>query len=243
MRWKQPWKSEARDARGVLLAELKRLRGRISALEQASAASDEAGAVRSEAGEDASPEWFRVIAAHSADIFGELDEEGRLLYLSPNVREITGAEPDEFVGGEALALVHPDDLERAARGIQRARSASSSVTIRYRLKDGSWGWFETVARPYRNRDGEVRIVKDFGIQAPKTKDFADLLGKLDIKGSFLVIPESHQDALWRSSRNIPGSAYRVVDDLNAYEVLKQSVLIFEEAALDKLIERYKNAQG
>ncbi len=92
-------------------------------------------------------------------------------------------------------------------------------------------------------DGEVRIVKGFGIKAPKTKEFAALLGKLDVKGSFLVIPESHQDALWRSCRNIPGSAYRVVDDLNAYEVLKQSVLIFEEAALDKLIERYKNAEG
>ncbi|MEE9606495.1 MAG: PAS domain-containing protein [Myxococcota bacterium] len=158
MRWKQPWKSEARAARGVLLAELKRLRGRVSALEQASAPSDEAGAARSEAGEDTSPEWFRVIVAHSADIFGELDGEGRLLYLSPNVREITGAEPDEFVGGNALVLVHPDDLERAARGIERARSGSASVTVRYRLKDDSWGWFETVARPYRNRDGELRIV-------------------------------------------------------------------------------------
>ena len=124
--------------------------------------------------------------------------------------------------------------------------------VAHAKKPRTYGW----AMPVRARraalrgalrgkidDGEVRIVKDFGIKAPKTKDFVDLLSRLEVKGTFLVIPEKHQDALWRSARNIPGCAYRVVDDLNAYEVLKQGVLIFEEAALDKLIERYKNAEG
>ena len=44
-----------------------------------------------------------------------------------------------------------------------------------------------------------------------------------------------------SCRNIPGAAYRVVSDLNAYEVLRQNVLIFEEAALKALEEKYGDA--
>ena len=55
------------------------------------------------------------------------------------------------------------------------------------------------------------------------------------------VPAVHQDALFRSCRNVPGSGYRVVSDLNAYEVLKQGTLILEEAALKELEERYSDA--
>jgi large subunit ribosomal protein L4 len=87
-------------------------------------------------------------------------------------------------------------------------------------------------------DGEVRLVEGFAFDKPKTKEFAALLKKLEVDGSFLVVPNAHQDSIWRSCRNLPGAAYRVVSDLNAYEVLKQRYLVIEADALKALEERF-----
>jgi len=87
-------------------------------------------------------------------------------------------------------------------------------------------------------DNEVRVIESFGIEQPRTKDFVALLARLGVDDSFLVVPAAHHDALWRSCRNVPRSSYRVVSDLNAYEVLKARYLLLEEGALHALEERF-----
>ncbi|MGQ0612984.1 MAG: 50S ribosomal protein L4 [Planctomycetaceae bacterium] len=87
-------------------------------------------------------------------------------------------------------------------------------------------------------DGDVRLVESFGIDKPRTKDVVAILNKFGITGTFLLVPKVHSDALWRSCRNVPGSGYRVLSDLNAYEVIRARALIFEESALKELEERY-----
>jgi large subunit ribosomal protein L4 len=87
-------------------------------------------------------------------------------------------------------------------------------------------------------DGEVRLVEGFAFSKPRTKDFAALLASLKVDGSFLVVPKAHDKAVWLSCRNLPGALYRVVSDLNAYEVLKQKYLVIESDALQALEERF-----
>jgi len=89
-------------------------------------------------------------------------------------------------------------------------------------------------------DNEVKVVESFGIDAPRTKDFTALLGRLGVEGSCLIVPAEHQDALWRSCRNVPGTGYLVASDLNAYEVLLYGTLILEDAALSSLEERFSD---
>ncbi|MFQ5844564.1 MAG: 50S ribosomal protein L4, partial [Planctomycetota bacterium] len=86
--------------------------------------------------------------------------------------------------------------------------------------------------------GDVRMVEAFAFRRPRTRDFAELLSRLDVGGSFLVVCAEHADAVRRSCRNLPGSGYRVVADLNAYEVLRQGTLIFDQAAWKRLEERF-----
>lgn len=105
---------------------------------------------------------------------------------------------------------------------KRARRAALEAAVRGKLEDH-----------------EVRLVESFGCEKPRTRDFVKLLERLDVKGTFLVVPAAHSDGVWRSCRNIAGSAYRVVSDLNAYEVLKQRFLILEEGALKALEERFR----
>jgi len=90
-------------------------------------------------------------------------------------------------------------------------------------------------------DGEVRVVEGFSFERPRTKDFVELLKRLEVAGSFLVVPAAHDERVWRSCRNLPGAAYRVVADLNAYEILRQKYLVIEEGALKALEERFGNA--
>ena len=89
-------------------------------------------------------------------------------------------------------------------------------------------------------DGEVKVVENFGIDQPRTKDFTALLGRLGVEGTCLIVPTEHSDALWRSCRNVKGAGYLVSSDLNAYEVLRYGTLVLEEGALKSLEERFGN---
>jgi len=104
---------------------------------------------------------------------------------------------------------------------KRARRAALEAALRGKLEDH-----------------EVRLVESFGCETPRTREFVELLRRLDVRGSFLVVPAMHSEAVWKSCRNIAGAAYRVASDLNAYEVLKQRYLILEEGALRALEERF-----
>ena len=109
---------------------------------------------------------------------------------------------------------------------RKARRAALEAAIRGKLEDG-----------------EVKVVADFGIQRPSTKAFVAVLNRLEINigESFLVVPAEHSDALWRSCRNVVRSHYRVVSDINAYEILLAKHLVFEEGALKAIQERFSDA--
>ena len=58
-----------------------------------------------------------------------------------------GYRPEELVGSDALALVHPDDLpmmQQVSEAIRQSPGKSVSAEYRLRCKDGSWRWFEGV---------------------------------------------------------------------------------------------------
>jgi len=89
---------------------------------------------------------FRALIEKSSDAIALVDGTGRMLYLSPSVREVQGYSPEELVGRNAFELVHPDDQEltraRLAELLRGTRSVSAEY--RFRHKDGSWPWFKGV---------------------------------------------------------------------------------------------------
>lgn len=89
---------------------------------------------------------FRALIEKSSDAIALVDGTGRMLYLSPSVREVQGYSPEELVGRNAFELVHPDDQEltraRLADLLRGTRSVSAEY--RFRHKDGSWPWFKGV---------------------------------------------------------------------------------------------------
>jgi diguanylate cyclase (GGDEF)-like protein/PAS domain S-box-containing protein len=94
-----------------------------------------------------SEEHFRALTQNSSDIVTLLRAGGTIQYQSPSVERILGYHPKEMVGANAFGYVHPEDLGRVemafAEGLKDPERRPS-VEYRFRHKDGSWRWLESV---------------------------------------------------------------------------------------------------
>src|SRR5215218_3178836 len=96
----------------------------------------------------ASEERFRSLVQNSSDVISIVDADGAVRYHSESVRRVLGYDPGELVDSDPLALVHPDDRERAARFVAEAGlrpGLTAAETWRVRHHDGTWLYSETVA--------------------------------------------------------------------------------------------------
>jgi PAS domain S-box-containing protein len=78
-------------------------------------------------------------------------------FLSANVRDVLGYEPDEFYGDPEFWLrnIHVDDSERVVAGMQiLLQRGSYTLEYRFRHRDGSHRWMRDVARVIREPSGE-----------------------------------------------------------------------------------------
>ena len=107
-----------------------------------------------------SEERFRAFAENSRDSIIEISPDARYLYVSPSFTELFGWRPEEVLGTNALAFVHPDDFTEidAIRATAFAAEAGTRVVCRFRHSEGSYVWVEVTGRPFRTRAGELRAV-------------------------------------------------------------------------------------
>jgi large subunit ribosomal protein L4 len=81
----------------------------------------------------------------------------------------------------------------------------------------------------------VRVVSDFGITEPRTKDAVAFLDALELIGrNVLVVLPERDDAIGKSFRNVPDVHLLTVDRLNVHDVLVSDIVVFAEAALDRI---------
>jgi large subunit ribosomal protein L4 len=81
----------------------------------------------------------------------------------------------------------------------------------------------------------VVVVESFNFEEPKTKNYAEVLGKLGVENgkSLLLLAEQKKNILL-SSRNIPKAKVCVATDLNTYDIMNAGTLIISEDALDAI---------
>ena len=85
--------------------------------------------------------------------------------------------------------------------------------------------------------GSVRIVDELSFDAPKTKDFADIMGKLNIDRSCLVAIGEYNENLYKSARNVPKVAVMPIGDLNAGDICNRQKMLITKDAFLSLIEK------
>lgn len=94
---------------------------------------------------EASERRLRALVGHSWDVISLHDPDGRYLYCSPAVTEQLGYSPEELIGTNPFALIHPDDTE-AAHGFSRlVTGTGKGVGLQYRVRhrNGTWRWVES----------------------------------------------------------------------------------------------------
>jgi len=87
----------------------------------------------------------------------------------------------------------------------------------------------------RAGSGDVRVVRDFGLTEPRTRDAVALLDRLELTGrTVLVVLAEPDDLVARSFRNLPYTHVLTAGQLNVHDLLTHDVVLFAEAALDRI---------
>lgn len=105
-------------------------------------------------------ERFRAMIENGSDLITLIDSAGVITYQSPSISRILGYAPEELIGTEVYAYLHPDDkLSVVDRATQAVTSDQAVFTAQVRAlhKDGGYRWLEVnaSARPNQIFDNEV----------------------------------------------------------------------------------------
>jgi len=88
----------------------------------------------------------------------------------------------------------------------------------------------------RLRAGDVLVVDDLKLGSAKTKEFAEVLSALELKGSALIVAAADKNRTL-TSRNVPDVALTTCEVLNTYDVLRPDKLVFTRNAFEQLEAR------
>jgi PAS domain S-box-containing protein len=108
----------------------------------------------------ASEEKFRTVADWTYDWEYWVDPMGRLNYMSPSCKRVTGFVPEEFADDPGLLsrIVHPTGRQTYEQHMQHIHKRDAHIeeaTLEFRIiaLDGTVHWIEHVCRPVYSADG------------------------------------------------------------------------------------------
>jgi len=91
------------------------------------------------------------------------------------------------------------------------------------------------------KDGNLVIVEDFNVSAPKTKEFAAVLNSLNLTGtkSVFVVNGADKNTVL-SAQNIPSVFLTEARNLNIYEIMNCKKLVLSEGAVKSIESNFSN---
>ena len=88
------------------------------------------------------------------------------------------------------------------------------------------------ALAHKAKDNALKVVEDFSLDAPKTKDIVNVLKAMQIgnKKVLYVLTEDNRNT-YLSLRNLPKVESTIIDDINTYSIVNADVLVLSEGAV------------
>jgi len=89
------------------------------------------------------------------------------------------------------------------------------------------------ALSYKVKEDSLRVVENFNLEAPKTKDFMNIIANLKINDRrvLFVLPQ-YMSNIYLSSRNLSNVKVINVNEISTYDVMNSTSLIFMEGVQD-----------
>jgi PAS domain S-box-containing protein len=94
--------------------------------------------------------WSQKVVEELKDFLHILTPDGRLVYLSPSGKQLTGYSSEELVGKFVVDFIHPDDSGIFVREFNESIASGNPLRFfyRFRKKDGTYTIFESHGHPH-----------------------------------------------------------------------------------------------
>ncbi|TVY64196.1 Cutinase palindrome-binding protein [Lachnellula suecica] len=94
--------------------------------------------------------WSQKVVEELKDFLHILTPDGRIVYLSPSGKHLTGYPQEELVGKFIVDFIHPDDSGIFVREFNESIASGHPLRFfyRFRKKDGSYTIFESHGHPH-----------------------------------------------------------------------------------------------
>lgn len=86
------------------------------------------------------------------------------------------------------------------------------------------------------RDEEIIVLDGLTFEAPKTKDFVNVLSNLSIDKKALIVTADLDETVALSARNIPGISVVTANGINVLDIVAHDKLVITKAAVEKVEE-------
>ena len=93
-----------------------------------------------------------------------------------------------------------------------------------------------MAMSARLQEGNLMVLDQFTMDSIKTKDFVGIMKVLDVENA-LIVDDSANEELNKSSRNVNGYKVLPAEGLNVYDILLHKKLILVQPVIDSLEKR------
>jgi diguanylate cyclase (GGDEF)-like protein/PAS domain S-box-containing protein len=156
---------------------------------------------------------YRALVEHIPAVvyLDPVDENDTSIYVSPQIRDLIGIEPDQWLGDPYAWRhhVHPDDIDRAWDEYQEAYNGHTTLNHEYRMlhEDGTVRWVLEQAFPIDDELGRPWLIQGVMFDITKRKNAEEQVAFLAYHDKLTGLPnrvlfeEMLESAIARARRN------------------------------------------
>ena len=107
---------------------------------------------------------FRLLVENSLDIISLVDADGRIFYISPSIKRLTGFAEKELIGKLGFEMLHKDDLEDGKKlraYLINHPGVSANNAFRFLHKNGGYIWIEGTVTNMLNDENVKAFVLNY----------------------------------------------------------------------------------
>ena len=90
----------------------------------------------------------------------------------------------------------------------------------------------------KNNNKNLLILNDFDTEIKKTKEMNEIIQKLEITHSLIILDKASKEKVEKSARNIPNVKVTDVNHFSSYDIIKFKKVVFTESSVKELEKRY-----
>lgn len=121
-------------------------------------------------------------------------------------------------------------------GVAHGPIKEKSFSLRLNKKMRQKAIFAILSR--RLNEEQIKVVESLELESPKTKELSDVLTKLGVTGSALLVVAPENKNVFRASRNLPRVKVSEAKSLNVFDLLRPAAILIEKGALDVIDTHY-----